>query len=302
MAAIDCGTNTTRLLVARAGDDGRLEILERTMLITRLGAGVAAAGRLDPEAVERTMAALRRFRASMDSHGVERARVIATSAARDAADVEAFLAAAGQVVGVRPELLEGEEEGRLAFRGATLDLDPAGGPYMVVDIGGGSTEFAVGRDEPEGVMSVDVGSVRLTETYVHHDPPQPEELSACISVTQAYLEDVVRELPSVLDIRQVVGVAGTVSTVAAVEIGLAVYDRDALHHFRLSRAAAEDVFHTLATEPRADRVHNPGLDPGRADVIVAGCCVLVAVLRHFDLDEVLVSESDILEGLASTLV
>jgi exopolyphosphatase / guanosine-5'-triphosphate,3'-diphosphate pyrophosphatase len=203
---------------------------------------------------------------------------------------------------VRPELLGGEEEGRLTFRGATLDLDPRDGPYLVVDIGGGSTEFVVGRDESEGVMSVDVGSVRLTERYIHHDPPQPEELSACISVTEAYLEDVARELPAALDVRRVVGVAGTVSTVAAVEIGLATYDRDALHHFPLSRTAAEDVFRTLATEARADRVHNPGLDAGRVDAIVGGCCVLVAVLRYFELDELLVSQADILDGIAATLL
>ena len=168
----------------------------------------------------------------------------------------------------------------------------------MVDIGGGSTEFIVGTTEVEGVMSIDVGCVRLTEKYIEHDPPHPEELTACISLTDAYLEDVVRELPASTEARTVVGLAGTVSTVAAVEIGLATYDRDRIHHFVLTHDAAEDVFRTLATEPRADRIHNPGLEEARADVIVAGCCILVALFRRFGFDEMTVSESDILDGLA----
>jgi exopolyphosphatase/guanosine-5'-triphosphate,3'-diphosphate pyrophosphatase len=151
-------------------------------------------------------------------------------------------------------------------------------------------------------MSVDVGCVRLTEKFIEHDPPLPEELAACISLTDAYIEDVVRELPAVVEARTLVGLAGTVSTVAAVEIGLASYDRDRIHHFHLTRAAAEDVFRTLATESRADRVHNPGLEEARADVIVGGCCVLVALFRRLGFDEMLVSESDILDGLALSLL
>jgi exopolyphosphatase/guanosine-5'-triphosphate,3'-diphosphate pyrophosphatase len=140
--------------------------------------------------------------------------------------------------------------------------------------------------------------VRLTEKYIEHDPPLPEELAACISLTDAYLDDVVREVPGAAEARTLVGLAGTVTTVAAVEIGLATYDRDRIHHFTLTREAAEDVFRTLATEPRADRIHNPGLEEARADVIVAGCCVLVAIFRRFGFDEMVVSESDILDGLA----
>ena len=196
VGVVDCGTNTVRLLVARAGADGRVETVERLTEITRLGAGVDATGRLDPEAVERTVTVLRRFRRALDRHGVERVRMTATSAARDGADAGAFFDEAEHVLGVRPELLGGDEEGRLAFLGATSELDPVDGPFLVVDIGGGSTEFVVGREAPEGVLSVDVGSVRLTEKYIHHDPPLPEELSACISVTEAHLEDVVRDLPA----------------------------------------------------------------------------------------------------------
>ncbi|MBA2436978.1 MAG: Ppx/GppA family phosphatase [Acidimicrobiia bacterium] len=303
VAAIDCGTNSTRLLIAR-GDDGHVETLERQATITRLGAGVDATGALDPAAVARTLEVLGRYRAVMEDHGVDRVRISATSAARDAANREELFGAATEVMGIRPELLSGDEEARLSFVGATAELDPAHGPFLVVDIGGGSTEFAVGPGggAPEGATSVDIGCVRLTEQYLHRDPPAPEELAAAISVAEAYLDDVVREVPASREASLLVGLAGTVTTVAAVELGLARYDRDRIHHFRLTRAAAEDVFRTLATEARADRIHNPGLEEARADVIVGGCCVLVAVLRYFELAECLVSEADILDGMAAGLL
>ncbi|MGH9182990.1 MAG: exopolyphosphatase [Acidimicrobiales bacterium] len=302
VASIDCGTNSTRLLVARGGADGTLQILERLMTITRLGAGVDARGMLAPDAVDRTLETLRQFRQVLERHGVAQVRAIATSAARDAANRDEFLAAAEEVVGAQPELLSGEEEGRLEFLGATAELDPAEGPFLVVDIGGGSTELSVGTTSAEAARSVDVGSVRLTERYLHGDPPRPEELSAAISVTEAHLAEVASELPAVRAASQLVGLAGTVSTVAAVELGMATYDRERVHHLRLTRAAVEDVFRTLATEPRADRIHNPGLEEARADVIVGGCCILVAVMRFFDHGQCLVSESDILDGLARSLL
>jgi exopolyphosphatase/guanosine-5'-triphosphate,3'-diphosphate pyrophosphatase len=302
VAAIDCGTNSTRLLVARPSPDGGLETLERLMVVTRLGAGVDATGRLAPDAVERTVDVLRRYKDVLDRHGARRVRMTATSAARDAANRDEFFDAAEAAVGIRPELLGGDEEARVSFRGATTELDPADGPFLVVDIGGGSTEFAVGTTEPEGVMSIDVGCVRLTEKYLESDPPKPEELSAAISVVEAYLEDVDRELPAAREARTMVGLAGTVSTVAAVELGLQTYSRNDLHHFRLARAAAEDVFRTLATENRVDRAANPGLEAARVDTIVGGCCALVAVMRFFDAGSLLVSESDILDGLAFSLL
>lgn len=301
VASLDLGTNSTRVLVARPAD-GRLEVLDRRNTITRLGQGVGASGRLAPEAIERTLACLRDYREILDRHGVERVRVAATSASRDAANRDEFFDAVEALIGTRPELLSGDEEGRLSFRGATGELDPASGPFLVVDIGGGSTEFIVGTDRVEGVMSVDIGCVRLTEKFLLHDPPLAEELSACISLTDAYLDDVVREIPAAAEARTLVGLAGTVTTVAAVEIGLEAYDRDRIHHFRLTREAAEDVFRTLATESRADRIHNPGLEEARADVIVGGCCVLVALFRHFGFDEMIVSEDDILDGLALSLL
>ena len=229
-------------------------------------------------------------------------RATATSAARDAANRDVLLGPAAEILGAPVELLSGEEEGRLTFLGATTGLD-APAPHLVVDIGGGSTEFIVGTGagagalEVLGVMSVDVGCVRLTEAWLHSDPPAPEELSQALSVVQAYLDDVDRELPAAGVARTLIGTAGTVTTVAAVEIGLAEYDPEALHHFRLTRAAAEDVFRTLATEPAADRRHNPGLEAARVDVIVGGAAVLVAVMRHWGFDEMIVSEADILDGL-----
>jgi exopolyphosphatase/guanosine-5'-triphosphate,3'-diphosphate pyrophosphatase len=301
LAAIDIGTNSVRLLVAEPSGEGTgFETVERLMRITRLGQGVGATGALAPEAIGRTVDVLREYRSVMDRHGVDRLRMTATSAARDASNRDDFFAAVEDAVGTRPELLGGEEEGRVSFLGATSSLDPALGPFLVVDIGGGSTEFSVGTADAEGVMSVDMGCVRLTEQYIHSDPPAPEELSACLSIADAFIEDVLRDIPGVAEAKTFVGLAGTVTTVAAVEIGLATYDRDRIHHFRLTHAAAEDVFRTLATEARADRVFNPGLEEARADVIVGGCCVLVAIFRRLGFDECLVSEADILDGLIRT--
>jgi exopolyphosphatase / guanosine-5'-triphosphate,3'-diphosphate pyrophosphatase len=297
VAAIDCGTNSVRLLIS----DGTTQVV-RLMRITRLGKGVDRTGLLDPEAVQRTLEVLREYRAEMDRHGVTRVRMAATSASRDAANRDEFFDAAEAILGTRPELLSGTEEAEMSFRGATADLDPTGGPYLIVDIGGGSTEFAVGAARLEGSISVDVGCVRMTEKYLLHDPPLPEELTNCLGEIEQHLADVVREVPLVATARRFVGLAGTITNVAAVEQGLATYDRDAVHHFVLTKEAAEDVFRTLATEPLADRVHNPGLEEARADVIVGGLCVLVSVFRSLGFDECLVSEADILDGLVMSQV
>ncbi len=299
-AAIDCGTNSTRLLVSR-GSGPTWEALDRQNTITRLGQGVDATGRLDPSAIERTIEVLRRYQKSIDEHGVEALRITATSAARDAGNSADFFDAAEAVVGVRPELISGDEEGALSFAGATAELDPADGPFLVVDVGGGSTELIVGTTEVTAVRSLDIGCVRLTEKHLHADPPQPEELSNAIAEATGWFDETLREVEAFREARTLAGVAGTISTVAAVEIGLAEWDRDVIHHFQLTRAAAEDVFRTLATESHADRLHNPGLEPARADVIVGGCCVLVALLRTLGSDGLLVSESDILDGLVYSL-
>jgi exopolyphosphatase / guanosine-5'-triphosphate,3'-diphosphate pyrophosphatase len=299
LGAIDCGTNSTRLLVTD-GDTA----LERLMRITRLGRGVDATGQLAPEAVERTLAVLREYRAVLDRHEVDRVRMTATSAARDASNRDLFFGPAAEIVGTEPELLTGDEEGRLSFVGATAELDPARGPFLVVDIGGGSTEFAVGAGGgagPGGVVSVNVGCVRVTEKFLQSDPPSPEELSQTLSIVRDHLDDVARTLPASLEAPALVGLAGTVTTIAAIELGLPQYDRERVHHFVLTREAAEDVFRTLATESRAQRIHNPGLEEARADVIVGGAAILVAIMRYFARDECLVSEADILDGLIRSL-
>lgn len=298
VAGIDCGTNSTRLLVA----DRDLRALERIATITRLGEGVGATGQLRPEAIDRTVAVLRHYREVMDAHGVTAVRASATSAARDAANREDFFAAATEVLGVRPELLSGDEEGRLSFAGAVGELTGDTDGTLVVDIGGGSTEFVMGDAEGTRALSVDMGCVRMTEQYLLHDPPTPTELSQLLSVVRSHLDDVARQLPGSAEATRLVGLAGTITTVAAVDIGLAHYQRDRIHHHLLTRAAVEEVFRTLATESRDERVHNPGLEPARADVIVGGTAILAAIMRYFEFEGCLVSEADILDGLAASLL
>jgi exopolyphosphatase/guanosine-5'-triphosphate,3'-diphosphate pyrophosphatase len=303
VAAIDIGTNSTRLLVADLdgrGRDAKLVAVDRRTQITRLGQGVHATRTLRADAIERTVAVLRAYRAVADELGVERIRATATSASRDATNRDDFFDAAEATLGTRPELLSGEEEARLEFLGATAALGGAPAPYLLVDVGGGSTEFIAGTDEPTGLCSIDIGCVRLTEQYLHGDPPTPEELSQAVTVVRDHLADVDRLVPDARGARSLVGTAGTVWTMAAVELGVDAARSDLIDHFVLTRAAAEDVFRTLATEPIARRRHNPGLDPGRVDVIVGGAIVVVGVLRHFGFDSLLVSEPDILDGLART--
>ena len=297
VASVDCGTNSTRLLV----HDGSRTV-ERLMRITRLGEMVDDTRRLQPDAIGRTLTVLREYRDVMDRFGVTDVRMAATSAARDAVNRDDFFDAAERIVGVRPELLSGLEEGRLSFLGATAELDPALGPFLVVDIGGGSTEFAYGTTSCEVAESVDIGCVRLSEQYLRgNDPVLPEDLVAALSVAEAELDGVRRRHPQISDARTLGGLAGTVSTTAAVEIGLAEYDRERIHHFVLTRAAVEDVFRTLATESHEERLANPGLEEARADVIVGGLCVFVHLFRTLGFEECLVSESDILDGLAMSL-
>jgi len=295
VAAIDCGSNSTRLLVT----DG-FETFERQMRITRLGAGVDASGLLSSAAISRSTSVLEEFRLVLDSYDVKRVRSIATSAVRDAENKDEFLDTAEKILGIRPELLTGVQEGRLSFRGATEGLDPEEGPFLVLDIGGGSTEFVLGTTEVEGIQSCDIGCVRLTEQWVDHDPPLPEELLACLSVAEAHIAEVIREIPEITSARKLVGLAGTVSCVAAVEQGLANYDRDLIHHFTLKKDAVEDVFRTLSSESQSQRLENPGMEEGRADVILGGLCVLVKVMRQLKFEECLVSEEDILDGLAAS--
>ena len=298
VAAIDCGTNSTRLLVARRGADGRLKTLERLTTITRMGEGVDATGALADAALGRVVECLQHYREVLDRYDVSSIRMTATSAARDASNRDHFFDLAEVVIGVRPELLSGDEEARLSFAGATAELDPMDGPFLVADIGGGSTEFAYGLDTCQKAISTDMGCVRMTEQYIHSDPSLPEELVAALSIVELHLDDVVAAIPEAPAAKTFVGLAGTVSAAAAIEQGLHEYDRDRIHHFVLTKDAAEDVFRTLATENRDERLDNPGMEEGRVDVIVGGLTILVRIMRQFGFDSCLVSEADILDGLA----
>lgn len=301
VAAIDCGTNSTRLLIA----DRTGATLLRRMEITRLGAGVDRTRALDPAAVARTLDVLRSYRADMDRHGVGRVRITATSAARDATNRDDFFGPAAEVVGAAPELLDGEEEGRLSWRGATAELDPATGPWLVADIGGGSTELAAGPAPgggPLAVRSLDVGCVRVTERFLHGDPPTAAELSAATAEVERLLDVAVAEAPALAAASGFVGLAGTVAALARLEQGLETYDRDRLHHHILTAAVVEDLLAGLAAEDAATRRRRPGMEEARADVIVGGAIVLAALMRRLHLPTCLTSEADILDGMAMGLL
>ncbi len=297
VAVIDLGTVSTRLLIT--GTDTRVAV------VTRLGESVHRDGAFGASAWDRLAGPLDDFVARIRTHGVTDVRVVATSSARDATDREWFFDQVEGVVGHRPRLLDGETEARLTFAGATSAL-PAGHSVLLIDIGGGSTEYVLGRagSEPTETWSADVGAGRLTDAYLESDPPRPEELSSALSIVEAHLSDVRVALPGLADVladpnHVVIGVGGTITTTAAVEIGLADYDASVIDGFRLTRAAAEDVFRTLATEPLEDRICNPGLSADRGPVIVGGCCVLVETIRQFGIDVITVSDRDLLEGVAA---
>ncbi len=302
VAAIDLGTITTRLLVVGPGTEHRVEP------ITRMGAEVDRTGHLGSAALERVRVALASHRVDLDTRGAERVRVVATAAARVAEDRADLAALVEETIGVELEVLDGSTEGRLTFAGACggLDIDPSD-LVVVFDIGGGSTEWSFGNrsDGLLGVHSADIGAARVTDTYFEHDPPSAAELSAALSVIQLHLDDAVRELrslPAAIDSGTVVGVGGTITTVAAVELGLLSHDPASLEGFVLTRDAAEDVFRTLATESRRDRAFNPGLPADRVDLIVGGCCVLVEAMRHLGIEQVRVSRHDLLDGVVAELL
>jgi exopolyphosphatase/guanosine-5'-triphosphate,3'-diphosphate pyrophosphatase len=297
VAAIDCGTNSIRLLVADVTDDGATELV-REMRIVRLGQGVDATGRLAADAIERTLAATREYATIIADLGADRVRYCATSAARDAENAEEFAAAVQGILGVRPEVLTGTAEARASFLGATRGLGATGGDALVVDIGGGSTELVVGRDEVvEWSVSLDIGSVRLSERFLASDPPAASEVEACT----AYLAEVVGQATTGLEpVGLLVGVAGTITTVAAHVLALPFYDHDAVHGARLSVDAVRQGCRSLVGMTVRERRALPFMHPGRADVIGGGALVLEAVLAAVPLatTELVVSEHDILDGIA----
>lgn len=294
VAAVDCGTNSTRLLVAEETADG-FRPVERRLTITRLGEGVDRAKRLAPEALERTLATVAEYAATCGELGVTRMRVTGTSAVREAANREDFFTGVRALTGTEPELLTGEEEARLTFLGTISDL-VEDAPILVVDIGGGSTELILGRREPERLVSLDVGCVRMLEKHVHSDPPTKEEIGSLREDIAALLSGAARDL-DVPPGTRLVGVAGTVTQLAAMKAGLPVYDPDVTHHFVLSHGDVRSLARRLTSLTYFQRKRIRGLDPGRADVIVPGAEILLAVMETFDAAEVLVSEKDILDGL-----
>jgi exopolyphosphatase/guanosine-5'-triphosphate,3'-diphosphate pyrophosphatase len=299
VAAIDIGTNSTNLLIV----DPQGNEIVREVNVTRLGKGVAASGLLDDSAINSTVQQLAVYASLLKQHKVETFRVTATEACRRASNANTFLDQAETVLGKRPEIISGAEEGQLAFRGALSKLEPHKGITIVVDIGGGSTEVMIGQDNSlQHASSFPVGAVVLSETELHRDPPRPEELTNAIGLVTDFMDDLVREQPQVLDATRVVGVAGTIVTIAAVELGIARFDPVALHGMTLTREAAEDVFRTLATESLADRKSNPGLPAERADVIVGGCCALVGIMRRLRLPSITVSVHNLLDGVVQHIL
>jgi len=300
LAAVDCGTNSTRLLIV----DGTGRAKVRDMRITRLGQGVDRAHRLQPQAVERTLAVLRDYRSEMDGEHVQRARLVATSAVRDASDGKRFLHAAGDIIGWEAELLSGDEEGRLSYAGATHGLSERQGTTVVLDIGGGSTELVVKPREVVRSLSMDIGCVKLTERFLQGDPPRPGEVTAAVTAIDDELDRATRAIPELdgLDRNdRLIGLAGTVSTLALLELGLERYDRDRIHHARLTRAAVDRWCGVLGAETVAQRARRVGLPEGRQDVIFGGALILQRVMGRLRQEECLVSESDILDGLVLSL-
>ncbi|MGA1239171.1 MAG: hypothetical protein ACO3XZ_00345 [Ilumatobacteraceae bacterium] len=295
-AAIDIGSNSTNLLIV----DQSGKTLERVVRSTRLGANLATTGALSADAFRRTLDCLSEYESLIKQHNVSHRRTVATAACRAANNTNQFFAEVKKISGTEPELISGEIEGALSFVGATSALDEKMST-LVIDIGGASTELMVGTETLDFAVSIPFGAVSITEAELHRDPPRPEELTNAISLVSDAVDDIAHNYPLIGHVDRVVGVAGTIVTVAAVEVGQKTFDPSALHKLKLSREAIEDVFRTLATEPLSDRVFNPGLPRDRADIIVGGCCVLVAVMRRLQISELIVSQYNLLDGLISEL-
>ena len=305
VAAVDCGTNSLRLLLADL-DLERAELTDvtRRMEIVRLGQGVDKTGRLAPEALARTMAVLRGYADVIVGSGAQAVRMVATSATRDATNAADFVGMVNEVLGVVPELLTGDEEAVLSFTGATAELvtGPDRGPFLVADIGGGSTEFILGPAGglPERKISVNVGCVRMTERHLHSDPPADQEVAAATADIDAALDTVAAAVP-VRRARTLVGLAGSVATMAGIALGLPGYDSARIHHARVSAAAVHAVTRALLTQTRAERAAIGVMHPGRVDVIGGGALILDRIMQRFGFRELLASEHDILDGIAWSL-
>jgi exopolyphosphatase / guanosine-5'-triphosphate,3'-diphosphate pyrophosphatase len=330
VAAVDCGTNSLRLLIADLDTQaGRLTDVDRRMEIVRLGQGVDATGRLAPEALARTFRALEGYASEITSTSAALVRMVATSATRDAANAAEFVGGVTRILGVPPEVLSGADEANLSFTGATAEFasakvggpaqpaasppgeaqrlrEPPPPPYLVVDIGGGSTEFVVGADEPDAAhpvaaLSVDIGCVRMTERHLHTDPPRADEIAAATADIDAALDEVAAKVP-VTGARTLIGLAGSVTTLAGIALGLSAYDPRLTHHATMPAARVHEMARDLLSQTHQERARIPVMHPGRVDVIGAGALVLDRVMTRFGFGEVVVSEHDILDGIAWSLV
>ncbi|MGV9626229.1 Ppx/GppA phosphatase family protein [Streptomyces sp. NPDC003487] len=306
VAAIDCGTNSIRLLVADCDPaTGELVDLDRRMTIVRLGQGVDRTGRLAPEALERTFAACREYAEVIKEHGAERLRFVATSASRDAENRDEFVRGVKDILGVEPEVISGDQEAEFSFTGATRELsghEHLPRPFLVVDIGGGSTEFVVGEEHVRAARSVDVGCVRMTERHLVSggavtDPPTEEQIAAMRADIEAAL-DLAEQTVPLREARTLVGLAGSVTTVSAIAQELPEYDSARIHHSRISREKVREITEWLLHSTHAERAAVPSMHPGRVDVIAAGSLVLLSIMDRIGAEEVVVSEHDILDGIA----
>ena len=294
IAVIDVGTNSTNLLV----QDSNGQDLARVVATTRLGETLHANGTLSPDAISRTVATIESHISVAKQHGAKLITITGTAACRRATNTADFINAVQSATGLTVEVLSEKDEATFAFRGALSGLPELLEPTLVIDIGGGSTEYTVGVLDADMSASIPFGSVTATASHTGSQRPKPEDLTNLIGAVADELEELGREIPALSSPSRVVGIAGTIVTIAAVEIGLTEFNANELHGFELTRDAAEDVFRTLATETLDERVLNPGLPRERADIIVAGCCILVATMRRLHLDSIIVSTRSLLDGIA----
>lgn len=310
VAAIDCGTNSIRLLVADVTqrDDGTawLRDVHREMKIVRLGQGVDATGRLHPDAIERTRQALLDYARTMQRKGVETARMVATSATRDASNRDEFFGMTEQILGAPAEVITGDEEARLSYLGAVADLDPDEGPFLVTDLGGGSTEFVLGTgSEVEAARSMDIGCVRLTERFIASDPPTADEIAQAEAFARAAIKEAFEVVP-VEKTKTWIGVAGTVTTLSALVQGLEVYNSDDIHLSRITLDNVREITDRILSMTHDERASLGPMHPGRVDVICGGAVVLRAIADELEnragIRTLVCSEHDILDGIAFSLV
>ena len=299
VAAIDCGTNSIRLLIADIDGNNFREIV-RDMEIVRLGQGVDQTGQFHPDAIARTLAAVDKFAAEIAKRGVEKIRFCATSATRDATNRHLFVDGVRERLGIELEVISGEEEAALSFAGAIKDLDPSNGPFLVVDIGGGSTEFVFGTSTVEAAKSVNIGCVRMSERHFASDPATPEQIEAARADIQVAIAQAAAVVP-ITKAKTLVAVAGTATTVAAAALDLPEYDRYAIHLSRISAQQTHDAATMFATKTREQRLSLGYMHPGRVDVIAAGSLVLSEIMKATGATEFVASESDILDGMAFSL-